>query len=811
MNEFILVWRWWLVMELLGLIAFPLVACVARNLEDRGYCIAKALGLLLLSYLVWIISTARVLPFGYGSILVALLVVGGAGVWLSRNGFSLREMPVKKMVLTDLVFLVAFGLFAFILRYKPDLYFAYSEDFMDFAFTQAILRTDYFPPQDPWMSGKSMSYYYGGFLFAANLIKISHVPASFAPNLVVATFFALTATAVYGLVSNVIRSTGFGLLAALMVCVSGYLSGAFQYVAALTKQDFMGYKPLLTPSWKDWLLSFNFWDANRIIPGTLNYYPYFSFLQSDMHPPTLSFPFQATFLVLVVVFVRTAMLKPPQPVPQASPPVGNPTSPLILFEGGAGGSQPVPQASPPVVPVLGGLMALNLGYLFFIHSWDYPIYVMVFGLAALMFKRSWTGLVFTGAVIVASVLFFLPYNLSGVGGGFQGLGRVTDRSEVSAILEMLAVFLFSIVTMLYIMSMKSSIKGWQVALFASAGIMAAFVFKFPLLVFLAPAIVLPLYFLLTRNDGGRGSVLLRVEAVIASGAKQSRVGDTDMAGGTTLADEARGSVPLLGGAPARHAVPLRDGDRLMLFFVLAGALVIFFAEVLYLRDALRGAVARFNTVLKLYYSVWLLWGLAAAMAFKYVMGHLGRVTRYLWLFPALVLLAASLVHPVATTTGWTSGRHTVFGVNRGTLDGTAYLKSLQPADYEAVNWVQQNISGAPVILEAPGAPYGYSSRVASLTGLPTVVGWGMHEIMWRNDWAGVGERTNDIDNIYNGNSDVQVMALLRKYDVRYVYVGSLETQKYRPEGLAKFRLRSDLFRPVYSNQGAQIFEVIYGS
>lgn len=254
-----------------------------------------------------------------------------------------------------------------------------------------------------------------------------------------------------------------------------------------------------------------------------------------------------------------------------------------------------------------------------------------------------------------------------------------------------------------------------------------------------------------------------------------------------------------------------DDERVFLFLVLLGALVVAFAEIFYLKDALSGAVARFNTVLKLYYSVWIFWGLAAAIAFKCVLTRLKGVSKYLWLFPAVVLIVGSVIHPIASTAGWTSGRHTIFGINRGTWDGTAYLKSLYPADYDAITWIDENIKGSPVILETPGGPYSYSSRVASLTGLPTVIGWGMHEIMWRGDWGTVTKRTYDTDTIYDGHSDAQTLELLRKYNVRYVFVGYVESQKYSAGGLAKFKQRPDVFRPVYSSGGTQIYEVIYGS
>ena len=87
-----------------------------------------------------------------------------------------------------------------------------------------------------------------------------------------------------------------------------------------------------------------------------------------------------------------------------------------------------------------------------------------------------------------------------------------------------------------------------------------------------------------------------------------------------------------------------------------------------------------------------------------------------------------------------------------TLDGTAYLSSSHPDDYAAITWLNENVDGAPIILEAPGSggsSYVYEGRIAALTGLPTLLGWAGHEGQWRGSYEVQHAREPDIETIYN--------------------------------------------------------------
>jgi uncharacterized membrane protein len=131
-------------------------------------------------------------------------------------------------------------------------------------------------------------------------------------------------------------------------------------------------------------------------------------------------------------------------------------------------------------------------------------------------------------------------------------------------------------------------------------------------------------------------------------------------------------------------------------------------------------------------------------------------------------------------------------------------------EYEAIEWLNENVSGLPVILEAFGGDFSDSARISSRTGLPTVIGWLSHELQWRGrpslDGSGTPftERPEEVETIYT-TMDVQAArSLLDKYDVEYVYVGRLERETYGEGGLEKFR---EFMTPVFENEGVTIYRM----
>ena len=208
---------WWLVVQLFGLAVLPLAWRLFARLPGRGYPLAKALGLLLVAYVLWLGAALQVLPNSLGGAVVALLVVGGASWWLGREGIRRGADGVRPLVAwlranrwlvltTELLFLIVLAAWAAFRAFNPDI--AGTEKPMEFAFVNGILRSPLFPPQDPWLSGYGISYYYFGYVMLAALINLTGVDPAIAFNLGVALWYALVMIGAFGVVYDLVRLAG---------------------------------------------------------------------------------------------------------------------------------------------------------------------------------------------------------------------------------------------------------------------------------------------------------------------------------------------------------------------------------------------------------------------------------------------------------------------------------------------------------------------------------------------------------------------------------------------------------------------------
>ena len=112
------------------------------------------------------------------------------------------------------------------------------------------------------------------------------------------------------------------------------------------------------------------------------------------------------------------------------------------------------------------------------------------------------------------------------------------------------------------------------------------------------------------------------------------------------------------------------------------------------------------------------------------------------------------------------------------LNAVTFLETDFPEDASAIRWLKENIEGAPVVLEANGDSYTGYERVSATTGLPTILGWYVHEWLWRNNVEDVNEKSADVETIYTSSDMNAVKALLEEYEVSYIFVGSKEREKY---------------------------------
>ena len=236
----------------------------------------------------------------------------------------------------------------------------------------------------------------------------------------------------------------------------------------------------------------------------------------------------------------------------------------------------------------------------------------------------------------------------------------------------------------------------------------------------------------------------------------------------------------LRGAEQKSLYHLLTSIRLPdLFAVLMGLCAIglvLIPELVYVRDIYENGNARANTMFKLTYQAYIMFGMTMIYAiFRLLVIGKNKILKVL-AFIGLFLFV------------WTCGYfgnsvHSWFGTvwkpsqYKG-LNATAFLETDFPEDVNGIRWLKENISDAPVVLEANGDSYSEYERVSAMTGLPTIMGWYVHEWLWRGDLADLNAKIEEIKEIYTSTDETRVKELLDEYNVSYIFVGSCERNKY---------------------------------
>ncbi|HZU87025.1 MAG TPA: DUF2298 domain-containing protein, partial [Anaerolineaceae bacterium] len=205
---------WYLIASLIGWLVFPLAYRLLPGLPDRGLAFLRPLGLIVWGFVYWLFGSLGVFGNSTGEMLLALLLVAGLSAWLGRGHWmEMRDWLRARLgmvLLIEALFLAALIFMAVMRAAAPDI--TGTEKPMELAFINAILRSPGMPPNDPWLAGYAISYYYFGYLMVAMLARVSGVPGGVAFNLAVALWFAMTAVGAYGVLYNLLalvrRSAG---------------------------------------------------------------------------------------------------------------------------------------------------------------------------------------------------------------------------------------------------------------------------------------------------------------------------------------------------------------------------------------------------------------------------------------------------------------------------------------------------------------------------------------------------------------------------------------------------------------------------
>jgi YYY domain-containing protein len=657
--------------EVVGLLAAPLAALVLGRLPGAGLGFAKVLGLLLVTWFVWIAGSLGIAAYGtplIAGVLVLLAICGvlvalrlrALGARLEAAGSRRRvarlarlalpaDDPVRRRLFwgAEGVFAVTFAAGVLLASLAPDVW--NTEKPMDMAFMTALNASDSFPPHDPWMSGETLNYYYLGHLVFAWPMQLLGLRPDTGYLLSWGLLIALTATTVFTFAGTLWAAgrealaeraprggpVAAGLVAAALVVVLGNLAGVRTWIRAADPPG-----------------DYAWFDPSRVIPDTINEFPSFSFLLGDLHAHVLALP----FTVLALAFAMQVALHGPR---------GD-----LLWRS-------VAEAF---------AAALAVGALWAINSWSYPVAAGLLVAAVVVYLRGGGAvgypLVWLGLVLIGGLVLMLPFVLD-FDPEARGVGIVRTRREFPEWLGDMALIYGILI--------------WP---------------------------LIPAFFSRWMGSPNRwiwlgmgGVACLVVGVMLEAGG--------ELAGTMVVA------LATAVGIAAALSPALSAAERFLWVLIAGGAVLLVIPELVYLRDAFDGGeLFRMNTVFKAGFQAFLLLGLAAACALPWSAVWLSRRAWTGWAAVAAVLLLLGLVYPYAGSYARTGGF-----ANTPSLNGLKWLESRSPGDPGAIEWLRENAAGDAVVLEAFGDDYSAfgHARISTFSGRPTVMGWEGHEVQWQHE------------------------------------------------------------------------------
>lgn len=245
-------------------------------------------------------------------------------------------------------------------------------------------------------------------------------------------------------------------------------------------------------------------------------------------------------------------------------------------------------------------------------------------------------------------------------------------------------------------------------------------------------------------------------------------------------------------------------DVFVVLLIILSTFLILVPEFFYLKD-IYPTYYRANTMFKLVFQAFILLGISSSYIFVRIATNLAnlrikqRIVPAFFLIIAIVLICVVMIYPFLAVPSYYGNFKNYQGLN-----GINYLKTLYPDDYVAIQWLNTTIKGQPVILEAQGDSYTDYARISANTGLPTVLGWTVHEWLWRGSYDVPAPRITDVKTLYETTNLQTAKSLINEYHIHYVYVGNLEFQKYPDLSEQKF---AELGHIVFQHGNTRIYEI----
>ena len=794
--------RWLIVAEVIGLAAFPIAYAAFPVFKDRGWGLAKPLGLILFSFVVWLGSYAPGIESTATTYWIVTAVAAIFGWrYMVRNrasilGYVKREW--RAIAVAEILFLLFFFAWVAYRAYDPSI--SGTEKPMDLLFLNASTNATSAPPQDPWLAGSSVAYYYFGYWILGGITQMANVPTFISFNLSIALIAALSAGAIFSLTYNMVRSDHarqgraivVGVVASILLLVAANSIGVWEIgsltgVGTETVYDWVDIDRVEpTQNGNNWRPTdfWWWWHASRVINSfgetgyqgdfTIQEFPFFSLLLGDLHPHLMSIP----FVLLALAFLFQMLIARER-----------------FTLGWIAGNK---------LRVL--LLAIVIGALGFINAWDITtLGALLFIVVTLRAWRANNGNLFAAIITaippslfvgVVAIALYSPFYL----GSFSSqvspgapLGAVQHSTRYIHFFTVWALPLILVAPLFTATARRpvAAVVGWLIdplrpsfgrtgGAVKSAGLGATASWIITVLI-AAPFIVWVVVHQIVNADSTVGDIPQRFIDVLP----------------LALAATA-GMLAILW--RARRGAS--DGQLFAILLVGLSVYMMYGVELIFVKDLFN---TRMNTIFKAYYQIWIFMAVAGAYGAHYWTSRQSTWRRSIRILSksaagiATVLIVVALYYPVAASFSKADSF-----VADPTLDGLHFITFSSKPERKAIEWISNNTELDARLVEAVGGSYSAFGRISSATGRATVLGWEGHEHQWRGTRELFEGRAADIQNLYKTDDLLEASTLLDRYDIDYVYLGARERGEYGPGNFDKF---DDLGERVFEFDSTVIFKI----
>ena len=737
--------------------------------------------MLLVATAVWLASYTRLVPNTPLTWWVFLIVLGFGSSWVLGSDWKrLRKTLVRRwriIVTIELIFLAFFLMFLSMRAFDPAA--AGTEKPMDLMMLTAVTSAEYAPPEDLWLAGEPIAYYYFGYWIYGGVNAMAGTWPAVAYNVGLALVAGMAASVVAALVTTLVRRDGASTKVAL-------LAGGVSSFLLLLVSNLSGLWTLLdiTRIAPDWLLNWYqgdnyprvdriatwrpddfgwWWESSRIISTfgesgndldfTIQEYPFFSFLLGDFHPHLMSIPFLLTGItVLTALFIAYRTI-----------------SFGVLRRN-------VPAAL---------IVAVVIGSSGFINFWDVGLLLMLStGLLIsgwLLTRRPGLKSLIKaalplGVLWLVGMLIYSPFYFGTAESQVQSPAILPVRYG-SRPIHFVSVWLLLMIVVApiaialakkYATAVFDRLRGQQKVsqsdrqlIWRPAWITGLVLVVLPWLVWVTTH--------LAFNDNARASDVI------------SRLPVTGLLGVI--------SVVLIAVTLGRAHRGADEGAHYVLLLGALALYLLFAAELFFVHDLFGN---RMNTVFKFYYQAWILLSAVGGYgAYTWWRHHPALTGRTVWISRTgiavlAVVVVSSVYFPVASAV--TKTVDSGLGPN---LDSLSFLEAWDQEELDVIERIREIADSNDHLIEAAGESYSDYGRIAGLSGVPTVIGWAFHEKQWHGSDRAFAHRRGDVETIYTTDDEQELRELLDKYSLTMVVVGPRERSTYGNIDMAMFDTLGD--------------------